>query len=439
MSEPGAGDGHDFISRPRTRRNFLTRVAQAGTALALGDRLLPKDAPKEKPPTIKSGDLLREFVTRNKEALTFEQARDLLPKIVDVFVASGSPKPEERILADTLIVSGHPDAEAAYRKAYLNAHSHSESDAGSNPFDHPTMQQFLKDYPHLNRGTLSSDLAQGINGYNFIKSVGNFDYGKVLLFLYGINNTQGASPVDLGRVQIPAGGALLQFTNLAQTTCEPATPAVAYISTALHEMFHYEAEGPKRQLEPEVVSAFRAVMQKRNPDKDFSSYKGTTTGFRASFDTEGDSKFLMLGEEPLEEFISQYLTTQLCLTNRLPIMSARGLGPVETANFQKVLAQSEINEKSLRKMHAGGDVKGLLMGIAAGAKGVNLQSEQEMLEFSLGLLLPDPAKPPAPWEFAFKPHFPSINTNYFQTADFQQSSRLTAPGCGYINPTPPGN
>lgn len=427
MSEPGSGPDQDFLSQPMGRRGFLRRAGQAGAAVAMS-RLMPSDVPKENPPVIDSWGQIREFVAGNKGPITFEPAQALLPHIANAFAADGSPKPAGTFFKNTLIVAGDPDAEATYRKAHLG-----EAD---DPFNHPTVQRLLRDYPGLSRDTLTVAAAQEVNNYNFANNIGNVDFNKILIFLSGINNTGGTgSAVDLGHgVLAQPSDPLLQFTHFDQTSCQPATPSVALITTALHEMFHYEADdqGPKKPLKPEVVSAFQAAYKRNNPTKDAASYRtGSTTGLRVFFESAEDSSIpLLLGNETPEEFVSQYLTTQLCLRNGLPAMSVRGLGPVETSNFAKVLAQSGISEQELRKIHAEANVKEFLLRIAKGAKNVDLETEQDMLQFSLGLLLPDPSKPLRPWAFSFQPYFPSINLDYYQTADYQHAQTLVAPGCG---------
>ena len=297
----------------------------------------------------------------------------MIPDLARVFVASGSPISVEDILANTLIVAATPAQEKEF---------YDQQTAPSSGSDHPTIQQLLKDYPHLGLKDIPGVAITYLPNDNYKSDTFGQVLGrKVFLFLSAINRPPGEGDYRGIPKRQPT-----KFAKLGEGTCDPATTAEDFVSTAWHEFFHLEEE------------------------------------------LQGSRGFIPSHAGGLDEYVVQYLTTQLSLAQGIPAVSAYRVGPLDAANFHEILLQSGISDPGLRQMHIQGQFNDFLTKVGKGAINVPPEFQPDPKGFSEGLFA-DVAdyESTEPWEAGFKPYFPQIDLSQYEYFDLPEARATCVP------------
>ena len=412
---PNSGDP-SVIDPGRRRFLGILAVAVAGTiagglmGFGLGKRSHQGNSTEQSPDAAEG---IRAFETQiGNNPLTFEQVKNYIPTITAlVRKETRSSKTVEELSKGIFIVRGFKKDDSQL------ANDLSSAMLGSgDPFAHPTIQQFMKDYPDVR---LQRDLAQRIR-LESILNVGWVDDDENIYL--SLNNVNGENEsIKLGE-GLPSE---VQYQGYGQVVnCDKPVPIVRVRSVITHELMHRSAKQDWQLLETEILSVYNRIL-KIPEDKVIGGFK---KNFILRFLViQGNSEKGIperLGEKltnNFNEFVTDYLASQIAIKNDLPFTLAYGR-PIDLVNFRNVLSQAGISYSELYDLYRNARIKEFLLRMAESAQGINFDSEDQKIYFAMDRFNPWNYTPHWGQKIAkfappIQPYYPGVDTELYAYID----------------------
>lgn len=363
------------------------------------------------------GESIRDFESQvGSYPLTFNQLNDYIPNIAElVRRESKSPKTIEELSKGIFIVR-NPQADPAQLAQDLSSAMFGNED----PFANPTIQQFTKDYPDvkLQKEVARSYILGSILNAGWVDA----DNGNIYLSL---NNINGVYRNTTSQDGLPPR---LQYQGWGQiVTCSEPAPIVTVRSVLTHELIHRESRQEWQPLEEEVLSAYKDILKipkegvmlvlKRNFMLRFLTIGGGCT----SPIPKGPYEYV---QNHLNEFVTDYLASQIALKYELPFTLAYGY-PIDLVNFRGVLSQGGISYAELYDLYRNAKIKEFLVKLADAAQGIDFESEGQKIKFALERFnlwswTPNWSLKVAKFAPPIQPYFPGVDTELYVYTDPSQ-------------------
>lgn len=379
---------------PYRRRLIVQGAEITGGLIFLGAAL---DILTSCSPQVSEGDIVKveaaSTVKRYTEEIgdgivDFELASRLIPPISDLFTQSTrSPESSQAVKSQIFVARG----------SFVT--NGSESDPTLDQIHQiPGVQQLLEDYP---KASFSPITISKLFRYFRTNTIRGFVDGQrnVFLNLTNINKNK----QNLSRPWSDYSGDLMYSGIGGAVPCQPLTPVVSFVSSALHELGHRETLDADHLIDPELMKTLAKKYPKVNPI------------FMAGFDIYTAEGFKII---LLDELVADYTGAKISTVNGLWYSPSINSFPYDIYNFEKLLQGSKISGGEFLSLHRGGKLKSFLIKIGAAASKNQGNGDNPLdigVDIATMVSVPLAVIPIHDWESVSK-YFPEIDVsdyNYF--------------------------